>query len=270
MRAILVCVVVASVSGSPAIGAASSRRFLLLHGSRTTAGAFLNSPTTYGAKEFLSGVPCRTDANSCARLLSNPVHLLVAFYPIACRRAACALRSVLVPPNWQYTALDAASSDGAWWSGDGFKGLDASVAAVEDAICADQAVGVIGHEQGATVAAIVAARSALGEGVPLKFAVVCGAIMPESGPHAELLERLRSTPGAAIPTLHCISRNDPENPSGGAEALASYFTGAEVLWHERGGALPSASWWEETSGYPERVTGGNRWVTQFRGPFYYS
>ena len=62
-------------------GAASPRRMLLLHGSGMSAGAFLQSKTASGAKEFLTGVPLRTDAGS------------------------------VIPPNWLYSALDAGSDD---------------------------------------------------------------------------------------------------------------------------------------------------------------
>lgn len=55
--------------------------------------------------------------------------------------------------------------------------------------------------QGATVAALIAARSALGEGTALQFAVMCGAVMPTHKPYAELLHRLRDSDAASIPTL---------------------------------------------------------------------
>jgi hypothetical protein len=98
---------IASVVAAP-IGAESSRRFLLLHGTGTTAGAFVNSPTVRGAKEFLSGVPRRVDTG------------------------------ILVPPNWQYTALDASGSGEEWWTGDAMKGIEESIAAVEAAVVEDQ------------------------------------------------------------------------------------------------------------------------------------
>ena len=217
--------------------------FLLLHGSGTSAGAFVNSPTAKGAKEFLQGVPSRVDAGG-----------------------------ILIPPNWQYTAIDAASSDGGWWTGD-YKGLEASIAFVEDAIVSNAAVGLIGHEQGATLAALVAARASLGLGPPLKFAVVCGADMPTAGSlGADLLESLKKTmPEDAIPTLHCISSANTAVPTEDAKMLAARFgESAEILWHDNGAAMPSRTWWEETQGYPDRCIGSNRWVTQFTGPFYYA
>ena len=243
MGGIHLLVLVAAAAASAPIGAESSRRFLLLHGTGSSAGAFVNSPTARGAKEFLSGVPRRVDANS-----------------------------ILVPPNWQYMAIDACNSDGDWWSGgDSFTGIGASIAAVEDAVVSSQSVGIIGHEQGGTIAALVAARSALGLGPPLKFAICCGASMPDSGPYAELLHKLRDTADASIPTLHCISKSSGNDPlPERAEALAACFApSAEILWHDRGSGMPPLSWWEQTRGFPERVTGGNRWVTQFAGPFYY-
>ena len=211
------------------IGADSPRRFLLLHGSGTTAGAFVNSPTARGAKEFLTGVPRRVDTG------------------------------ILIPPNWIYSALDAGFADG-WWEGDDkFKNVDKSIAEVEAAIEEQQAAGIIGHEQGATLAALVAARSALGEGVPLKFAVMCGATMPTEGSApAALLERLRSTPSASIPTLHCISKSDTVTPPELSEELARCFDG-KVIWHDRGVAMPGRSWWEESEGFPEYCIGGGPW-----------
>ena len=230
------------VAQKASIGAESARRFLLLHGRGTTAGAFLNSATARGAKEFLSGVPRRVDAGG-----------------------------ILIPPNWQYSAVDAGTADGGWWANDNFDGLEPSIAAVESAIVANQAVGIIGHEQGAVVAALCAARSALGEGAPLKFAIICGARMPTADVYVELLQRLRDTPGASIPTLHCMSKTDGVHPPESAEELATCFApSAEILWHERGSAMPPRGWWEQTQAFPERVTGGNRWVTQFGGPFYYT
>jgi len=222
----------------PAIGADSPRRMLVLHGSGTTAGAFVNSPTTSGAKKFLSGVPCRQDAGGGSG----------------------------VPPNWQWSALDAGSPDGSWWSDEKYSGLQQSIANVEAEILEQQAVGIVGHEQGATLAAIVAARSILGEGVPLKFAVCCGAEMPTAGPYADLLNRLRDL-GASMPTLHCISTT--ESIEATEELAACFAPSAEILRHGGGSAMPGPSWWEETQGYPERVTGGLSWVTQARGPFRY-
>ena len=243
-RLISAAIVIVAVHGYDApIGADSKRRFLLLHGTGTTAGAFVNTQTARGAKEFLTGVPRRVDAGG-----------------------------ILIPPNWQYHALDAESYDGGWWEdGDKFKNAAKSIAAVEAALVENQAVGVIGHEQGATMAALVAARSALGLGPPLDFAIMCGASMPpEGGEYHELLQKLRETPSASIATLHCISESDAVHPPEQAEELAACFgPSAEVLWHDRGSAMPSRSWWKESQGFPEKASGGNRWVTQYEGPFYY-
>ena len=55
-----------------------------------------------------------------------------------------------------------------------------------------------------------------------------------------------------------------------AEELAKCFgDSAEILRHDSGVGMPPPSWWEETQAFPERVIGGNRWCTQFAGPFYY-
>ena len=103
-------------SAAGKFGAQSHRRFVLLHGSGISAGAFTVSPTASGGKSFLTGVPRRTDAGSAA------------------------------PPNWLYAAVDSGSSDGSWFEEDTFARADLSIAAVEDAIQDFGAVGVIGHE----------------------------------------------------------------------------------------------------------------------------
>ena len=240
---VLVLLALVGESAAGKFGAQSHRRFVLLHGSGTSAGAFTASPTAIGGKSFLTGVPRRTDAGSAA------------------------------PPNWMYAAVDSGSSDGSWFDDDTMKRAELSIAAVEEAIQDFGAVGVIGHEQGATVAALIAARSALGEGIPLKFAVICGAAMPTHEPYAELLHRMRDS-GAALPggTLHCIGGADASTEAASALELAACFapSGTEILRHERGGAMPGESWWEETRGFPERVTGGRYWCTQHRGPWMYT
>ena len=225
---------------------ANRRHFLLLHGSGTSAGAFVNSPTAAGAKKFLSGVPRRPDQGNG-----------------------------FVPLNWQYSAIDAGTANGEWWTGANYKGLEDAVANVEAEIVAQQGAitGIIGHEQGGLVAAIVAARAALGEGpvasasatslsnTALKFAVICGASMPDAGPYAELLCRLRDTFGRDIQTLHCLSEADPTHARG--EELAACFDGAEILWHGRGTAMPDKTWWKATQAFPDRATGVMRFVDQF-------
>ena len=114
-------------------------------------------------------------------------------------------------------------------------------------------------------------RSALGLGPPLKFAVFCGARLPSGGPYAELFAKLRDTPTTAPLTLHCISSVATEAERAESEALVECFApAAETLYHDKGaGAMPPKTWWEESRGFPERANGGNRWVTQFGGPFYY-
>lgn len=237
--AFIVAALAASSHGFAAIGAESPRRFMLLHGSGQSAGGFVNSKSAAGAKNFLSGVPLRVDAGG------------------------------IIPPNWQFSALDAGSGDGSWWTGgEAMTGSGAAIANVEAAIQEQQAVGIVGHEQGALLAAIVAARAALGEGPPLKFAVICGATMPKAAAYVELLQRLSDAGGCATPTLHCIGTSDPDRA--GAEELASHFgASAEIMWHDNGSAMPDKGWWERSEGYFERVTGGNRWVTQYGGARFY-
>ena len=61
----ILAVAVVAVDGRSAMArsAMSSRRMLLLHGSGTTAGAFVNSPTASGARDFLSGIPYAISTN---------------------------------------------------------------------------------------------------------------------------------------------------------------------------------------------------------------
>ena len=68
-----------------------------------------------------------------------------------------------------------------------------------------------------------------------------------------------------------MSKSDAVTPPEQAEELAACFgPSAEILWHDGGSAMPGLSWWEETKGFPERAIGGNRWCTQFLGPWWYS
>ena len=161
MRALLFAV---NVALAESLQYNNNRHFLMIHGSGMSGAAFLSSPTERGARNFLNGVPLRADHSTG-----------------------------LVPANWQYAALDARTDDGTWF-GDGFKGLDKAVATVESVLASrPEVAGIVGHEQGGTVAAVVAARAALGEGPrPLAFAIICGASMPTAKPYAEVLQRLRS------------------------------------------------------------------------------
>ena len=57
------------------------------------------------------------------------------------------------------------------------KGAEASIAAVEAAVDEDAAVGIIGHEQGAVIAAIVAAVGLLGSAVGLSLIRELGPVL---------------------------------------------------------------------------------------------
>ena len=99
----------------PDIGASSTRRIMLLHGTGSTASSFMNSPTKRGAKDFLAGVPAEGIWSSNA--LWNKPGMKKARW------------------NWQVSALDADGPDGNWYSSDGvFQGVEDSVARVEQAI----------------------------------------------------------------------------------------------------------------------------------------
>ena len=227
---------------------ANRRSFLLVHGSGSSASAFPNSPTASGAKNFLSGVPRRPDQGGMAGI---------------------------IPLNWQYYAVDAGSTDGSWWQGDDYSGMAAAIAEVEAAIEEKQGAitGIVGHGQGGLVAACVAARAALGEGPlctasakslspsALKFAIVCGAQMPQSGPYVDLLMRLQQSRDATIQSLHCMSQADDASEL--SQELASCFPSAELLWHDRGVAMPDKSWWKETRAFPDRCLGKMRYVDQY-------
>ena len=98
--------------------------------------------------------------------------------------------------------------------------------------------GVLGFSQGAMLAAIVAARSALGEGPPLQLAICCAAALPK--PYEGLLERLRDAPSPRpLRTLHTLSKQDGMNPPEMGEGVASCFSGAEVEWHDGGHKVPT-------------------------------
>lgn len=161
---------------------------------------------------------------------------------------------------WHVSALDADGPDGNWYDSS-FGGLDASIARVEQAIEEREITGIVGLEQGGLVAAMVAARAALGESgcsSRLRAAVVCGAAMPDSKQHADLLHRLRDTEEAAlstyVPTLHCLSEADTVSPSERGEELAACFgPSAELLWHDLGNALPSRQWWRDSDAFLERA-----------------
>lgn len=111
----------------PAIGASSTRRVLLLHGTGSTASSFIHSPTKRGAKSFLAGVPMEGLWNSNA-----------------------AWNSRGVPPaawNWHVSAIDAQGPEGDWWADDGtYRGSEDSIARVEAEIEERKVTGVVGFE----------------------------------------------------------------------------------------------------------------------------
>ena len=124
---------------------------------------------------------------------------------------------------WEFEGIDAPNGDGVWWEYEGqwsddsrrsfnverYEGADESIAVVEQQLSTGRFSGLMGLGQGALLAAIVAARAALGEtSVPssLQFAIICGGATPM--PFKPLLTRLRDTADAGLPTLHlqlCVS-----------------------------------------------------------------
>jgi predicted esterase len=110
---------------------------------------------------------------------------------------------------------------------------------VERELASGEYCGLFGFSQGAMLAAVVAARASLGEGVsPEKcgFAVICGAAVPK--PFGPLFARLPQA-ARAVPTLHCLARNDETNPHESGETLAAFFGDSWTLWHEEAHRVPT-------------------------------
>ena len=129
---------------------------------------------------------------------------------------------------------------------------EASIAAVERELVDGGYSGILGFSQGAMLAAIVAARASLGEGVPsLQLAVCCGGAVPK--PYEPLLERMRAD-SAPIPTLHCLSHADNVNPVEQGVALAEFFgPTAEILWHDAGHSMPPGDTNKEVTAWLDRI-----------------
>ena len=210
----------------------ASRRILLLHGSGSSAGAFLNR----GAANLLGAA-------------SNAYH-------------------DGGPHAWQFDGLDwdegvdLETNWGAWWTDDDLStygaeslaGGNKAIAAVEEALHTGGFNGIVGFSQGAAVAAVVAARSALridGAYTDLQFAVMCGGAMPT--PYSNLLTELPSA-STVLPTLHCLSKCDTVMPTEQGEALASCFgPNADVRWHDAGHALPPKDVCKEVIAWADAV-----------------
>lgn len=196
----------------------ASRKILLLHGSTSSAGAFM--------------------ARGAANVLG----------------AASAAYHDGGPHAWTFGGLDwdvdiAEVTDGGWWtdekecSAESKAAVDKAVSVVEKAVCDGGYNGILGFEHGALLASVVAARAELGDSEDacsnLQFAVFCSAGIAE--PFADVLERLADTPPSLrrlrLPTLHCLSEADTVMPPDQGALLAACF-GGDVLWHEAGHDLP--------------------------------
>jgi len=161
--------------------------------------------------------------------------LLTALAPLA---ASC--------PGWAFDAIDAPSGTGKWWTyapgmrsytATAYEGAEESIEVVEAKLISGGYIGVLGFSQGAMLTAILAARSALGEGAPLKLAICCAAALPK--PYEGLLQRLRGAPSPLpIRTLHTLSKRDGMNPPNMGEDVAACFAASEVSWHDGGHAIP--------------------------------
>ena len=196
----------------------ASRKILLLHGSTSSAGAFM--------------------ARGAANVLG----------------AASGAYHDGGPHAWQFGGLDwdadiaEVTNCGDWWtnedacSAESKAVVDSAVALVESTFREGGYNGILGFEHGAFIASVVAARAELGDSgacSDLQFAVFCSAGIAE--PYAELLERLADTPPSlrrlSLPTLHCLSEADAVMPADQGALLAACF-GGDVLWHDAGHALP--------------------------------
>ena len=145
-----------------------NRKILLLPGSCSSAGAFLNMPT--GAAPLIGAAK--------------------ATYHDGGRLA------------WLFEAIDPQTPSGEWFCPGGTgEGADESIAAVEAALEAGGFAGLVGFDDGAALASLVAARAALGEGCAgrLQFAVMCSSIWPT--PYEPLLHRSALHPAPLTVTL---------------------------------------------------------------------
>ena len=143
-RGALAAVLLFSTQGGAVV---FNRKILLLPGSSSSAGAFLNMPT--GASPLIGAAK--------------------ATYHDGGRLA------------WLFEAIDPPTPSGEWFCPGGTAdGADESIAAVEAALEDGGFVGLVGFDDGAALASLVAARAALGDGrtTSLQFAVLCTALTP--------------------------------------------------------------------------------------------
>ena len=138
-----------------------NRKILLLPGSCSSAGAFINMPS--GAAPLIGAAK--------------------ATYHDGGRLA------------WLFEAIDPHTPTGEWFCPGG--PAEESIAAVEAALDTGGFAGLVGFDDGAALASLVAARAALGEGCAgrLQFAVMCSSTMPK--PYEPLLHRSALTVPAA-------------------------------------------------------------------------
>lgn len=196
----------------------ASRKILLLHGSSSTAGAFINR-----------GASSLTGAAASAYHDGGP-------------------------HAWQFGSLDwdaeigEVTNCGDWWtstaesSPEQLAAGDSAVSLVEETLRSGGFNGIVGFSHGALLASVVAARAALGKDgcySGLEFAVFCAGAIAE--PYAETFEELANTPPALrkvqLPTLHCLSEADDTMPPDQGALLAGCF-GGDCLWHDAGHAMP--------------------------------
>ena len=162
--------------------------------------------------------------------------------------------SELLPPGEvELVCVDAPHSLGegrgfAWWSqapdgarsyeAERFVGADESLAAIRTAWTDQPFDALLGHSQGAMLAAMVVAGCA-GDAVRPRAAIMTGAAWPR--PFGDALRALAARDGATIPpTLHVLGRADGINPPEmGLEVAECCGAEALVHWHDGGHIVPS-------------------------------
>lgn len=143
--------------------------------------------------------------------------------------------------DWIFPTAKYPVDDGfAWWTlppgvrsfdAKCFEGVDESIKQIEDLYPFDV---IIGHSQGAMLAAIILARGQLGHTeVRPQYAILSGAAWP--APFGPLLESVQSVHD--LRSLHIIGDADNVNPPAMAERVATLM-GGEVLRHTGGHVLP--------------------------------
>ncbi len=115
--------------------------------------------------------------------------------------------------------------------------------------------GVIGWSQGCTIAAIIAAQSALRDEscIKINWAVLCGGFIPRDRRYQGLF----TTP-IELPTLHVIGCKESESMQARSTALRAAFAGSDRLDTSVGHTLPIK--------YPEEMKAISDWIRAKESP----